>query len=72
LSDDEDVEEPLAVSTCQASSSFKGKGKEKASLADQRERQLRESENTMRAAALQLLSQAEALRALREAEFGSK
>jgi len=51
-------------------SSFKGK--EKAGLADQRERQLRESETTIRANALQLLAQAEALRALREAEFGPK
>ena len=69
-SDDDDTEEPLSVSTRQVPSSSKGKGK--ASLADQRERQLRESETTIRANALQLLAQAEALRVLREAEFGPK
>jgi len=69
-SDDDNTEEPLSVSTCRVLSS--SKGKEKAGLADQCEHQLRESETTIRANALQLLAQAEALRPLCEAEFGPK
>jgi len=67
--DDDDIEEPLAVSTRRVPSSSKGKAK--ATPDARRKRQLRESENAIRTAALQLLMQAEALRLLREAEYGS-
>jgi hypothetical protein len=67
-SDDDEESEPLAVSTRPVQSSSKGKAK--ATLAERRERQLRESESAMRSAALTLYTQAEALRVLREAEFG--